>query len=108
MATGNLLFSAGILFPGNDYSNIANVTKATNIQFFSQSYFSSTQKKYVFPIVNKKFAEDQVDIFNEVRNTEVVAGGDDGCDSPGYSSEKGTHSIVDTASSIVLDFLWFR
>ena len=73
MAAGNLLFSAGILFSGNDYSNIANFTKATNVQFFSQRHFSSTQKKYLFPIVNRKFAEHQVDIFNEVRNTAVVA-----------------------------------
>ena len=104
MAAGNLLFSAGILFTSNDYSNIANFTMATNIQFFSQRNFSSTQKKYIFPIVNKKFAEHQVDIFNEVRNTEVVAGGDGCCDSPGHSAKYGTYSIVNTASSKVLNF----
>lgn len=104
MAAGNLLFSAGILFTGNDYSNIANFTKATNVQFFSQRNFSSTQKKYLFPIVNKNFAEHQVGIFNEVRNTAVVAGGDGRCDSPGHSAKYGTYSIVDTASSKVLDF----
>ena len=104
MAAGNLLFSAGILFTGNDYSNIAYFTKATNVQFFSQRNFSSTQKKYLFPIVNNTFAEHQVDIFNEVRNTEVVAGGDGRCDSPGHSAKYGTYSIVNTASSKVLDF----
>ena len=88
MAAGNLLFSAGILFTGNDYSNIANftATKATNVQFFSQRNFSSTQKKYLFPIVKKKFAEHQVEILNEMRNTEVVAGGDGRCNSPGHSA----------------------
>ena len=40
-------------------------------------------RKTLFPIVNKKFADHQVDVFNEVRNTEVVAGGDGRCDSPG-------------------------
>ena len=104
MAAGNLLFSAGILFTGNDYSNIANFTKATNVQFFSQRNFSSTQKKYLFPIVNKNFAEHQVGILNEVRNTAVVAGGDGRCDSPGHSAKYGTYSIVDTTSSKVLDF----
>ena len=104
MAAGNLLFSAGIVFTGNVNSNIANFTKATNVQFFSQRNFSSTQKKYLFPIVNKKFAEHQVDIFNEVRNTKVVAGGDGRCDSPGHSAKYGTYSIVDTVSSKVLDF----
>ena len=104
MAAGILLLSAGILFTGNDYGNIANLAKATNIQFFSQRNFSSTQKNYLFPIVNKKFADHQVDVFNEVRNTEVVAGGDGRCNSPGHSAKYGTYSIVDTASSKVLDF----
>ena len=98
-AAGNLPFSAGILFTGNDYSNIANFTKATNVQYFSQRNFSSTQKKCLFPIVNKKFAEHQVNIFNEVRNTEVVAGG-----TFSHSAKYGTYSIVDTASSKVLYF----
>ena len=53
MAAGNLLFSAEILFTGNNYSNIANFTKATNVQFFSQRNFSSTQKKYLFPLFTK-------------------------------------------------------
>ena len=104
MAAGNLLLSAGILFTGNDYGNIANLAKATNIQFFRQRSFSSTQKNYLFSIVNKKFADHQVDVFNEVRNTEVVAGGDGRCDSPGHSAKYGTYSIVDTASSNILDF----
>ena len=69
---GSLLLSAGILFAGNDCSNIANFTKATNVQIFSQTNFSSTLKKYLLQIVNKKNAEHQVDILNEVRNTEVV------------------------------------
>ena len=76
--------------------------------FFSQRNFSSTQKKYLFPIVNKKFADHQVDVFNEVRNTEVVAGGDGRCDSPGHSAKYGTYSKVDTASSKVLDFSLFQ
>ena len=104
MAAGNLLLSAGILLTGNDYGNIANLAKATNIQFISQRNFSSTQKNYLFPIINKKFADHQVDVFNEVRNTEVVAGGDGCCDSPWHSARFGTYSIVDTASSKVLDF----
>ena len=94
-----MLFRAGILFTGNDYSNIAKFTKATNVQYFSQRNFTSTQKKYLFPIVNKKFAEHQVNIFNEVRNTEVVAGG-----IFSHSAKYGTCSIVDTTSSKVLDF----
>ena len=104
MAAGNLLLSAGILFTGNDYGNFANVAKASNIQFFSERNFNFTQKKYLFPIVNKKFTEHQVEMFNQVRNTEVVAGGDGRCDSPGHSAKYGTYSIVDTTSSKLLDF----
>ena len=104
MAAGNLLLSAGILFTGNDYNNIASVTKATNMQFFSERNFNDTQKKYLFPIVNKNFVEHRADVLREVQNTEVVAGGDARCDSPDHSAKYGTYSIVDTESSKVLDF----
>ena len=104
MAAGNLLLSAGILFTGNDYNNIASVAKATNIQFFSERNFNDTQKKYLFPTVNKNFVEHQAEVLREIQNTEVVAGGDERCDSPGHSAKYGTYSIVDTESSKVLDF----
>ena len=104
MAAGNLLLSAGILFTGNDYSNIANVAKATNLQIFSQRSFTSTQKKYLFPVVNKVYSEHEEEILDEVRSKEVVAGGDGRCDTPGHSAKYGTYSIVDTSTSKVIDF----
>ena len=104
MAAGNLLLSASILFTGNDYSNFSNIAKATNLQIFSQRNFLATQKKWLFPILNKKFNEHQQDVLNEVRNTEVTAGGDGRCDSPGHSAKYGTYSIVDTNTSKVIDF----
>ena len=104
MGAGNLLLSAGILFTGNDFTNFASIAKATNLQIFSQRNFTSTQKKYLFPVVNKKFKEHQEEVLDEVRNTEVVAGGDGRCDSPGHSAKYGTDSIADTNSSKVLDF----
>jgi len=104
MGAGNLLLSAGILFTGNDFSNFACVAKATNLQLFSERNFTSTQKKYLFPVVNKNFKEHQEEVLNDVRNTEVVAGGDGRCDSPAHSAKYGTYSIVDTNSSKVLDF----
>ena len=104
MGAGNLLLSAGILFTGNDFSNFASIAKATNLQIFSQRNFTSIQKKYLFPVVNKKFREHQEEVLDKVRNTEVVAGGDGRCDSPGHSAKYGTYSIVDTNSSKVLDF----
>jgi len=105
MGAGNLLLSAGILFTGNDFSNFASIAKATNLQIFSQRNFTSTQKKYLFPVVNKNFKEHQEEVLNDVRNTEVVAGGDGRCDSPAHSAKYGTYSIVDTNNSKVLDFL---
>ena len=104
MAAGNLLLSAGILFTGNSYSNFANVAKATNLQFFSDRNFTSTQKKYLFPVVNKVYSEHEEAILDEVRNKQVVAGGDGRCDSPGHSAKYGTYSIVDTDTSKVIDF----
>ena len=105
MAAENLLLSAGILFTRNDYSNISSLAKATNIPIFIERNFHDTQKKYLFPFVHKHFKEHQQDVFNEVRNTSVVAGGDGCCDS---SAKYGTYSIVDTESSKVFDFSLLR
>lgn len=63
-----------------------------------------TQKKYLFPIVHKHFNEHKQDVFNEVRVTSVVTGGDGRWDSTGHSAKYGTCSIIDTESSKVLDF----
>ena len=101
MAAGNLPLSAGILFTGNSYGNFANVAKATNLQIFSGRYCTSTQKKYLFPAVNKVYSEHEEEILNEVRNRQVVAGGDGRCDSPGTSGKYGTYSIVDTDTSFI-------
>lgn len=76
MAAGNLLLSAGILFTGNSYTNFANVTKATNLQIFSERNFTSTRNKYLYPVVNKVYSEHEEEILDEVRNKEVVVGGD--------------------------------
>ena len=64
------------------------------MQIFSQRNLTSTQKKYFFPVVNRKFQEHQ----------EVVAGGDGRRDRPGHSAKYGTYGIVDMNSSKVLDF----
>ena len=64
------------------------------MQIFSQRNLTSTQKKYLFPVVTRKFQEHQ----------EVVAGGDGRRDRPGNSAKYGTYSIVDMNSSKVLDF----
>ena len=104
MAAGNLLLSAGILFTGNSYGSVASVAKATNMQFFSERSYNETQTSYLFPIVDKMYTEHQAQTLSEVRNKEVVAGGDGRCDSPGHSAKYGTYSIVDTESSKVLDF----
>ena len=72
--------------------------------FFSERNYNYTQKKYLFPTVNKKIVDHQAEVLREIQNTEVVAGGDARCDSSGHSAKYGTYSIVDTESPKVLDF----
>ena len=54
--------------------------------------------------MNKYFVEHQAEVLREVRNIEVVAGGDARCDSLGHSAKYRTYSIVNTESSQVLEF----
>ena len=66
------------------------------------------RKNTFFPIVNKTFHDHQDQVLDEVRNTEVFAGGDGHCDSAGHSAKYGTYSIVDTNTSKVIDFPWYK
>ena len=53
IAAGNLLLSAAILFSGNTYQRIFDLTKSLKLLMFSSGTFFSIQKSYLFPAVNR-------------------------------------------------------
>lgn len=50
---GNLLLSATFVFTGNTFIAISQLASCFNLQFFSESVFYGTQKKYLFPVIHE-------------------------------------------------------
>ena len=50
---GNLLLSAAFVFTGNTFTAISQLASCFNLQFFSESVFYDTQKKYLFPVIHE-------------------------------------------------------
>lgn len=49
----NLLLAASILFTGNNCAAISSLASCLNLQFFCESVFYNTQKKYLFLVVSE-------------------------------------------------------
>ena len=53
MPAGNLLTSAAILFSGNTFYRVSQVSSLLNLQFFSKATFYGIQNKFLFPVIDK-------------------------------------------------------
>ena len=66
MPAGNLLTSAAILFSGNTFSSVSQVASFFNLTFFSQITYYDIQSRYLFPVVNKAWAEEKGELLQAV------------------------------------------
>ena len=101
----NLLLAASILFTGNNFAAISRLASCFNLQFFSESVFYDTQRKYLFPVVNEAWeAESQWQVDRLTSKEVVNLDGDGRCDSPGHSAKYGTYTLMDEDSGDVVAF----
>ena len=102
---GNLLLAASILFTGNNFAAISRLASCFNLQFFSESVFYDTQRKYLFPVVNEAWEAESQRQVDRLTSKEVVnLDGDGRCDSPGHSAKYGTYTLMDEDSGDVVAF----
>ena len=66
MPAGNLLTSAAILFSGNTFSRVSQLASFLNLKFFSQTTYYDIQSRYLFPVVNKAWAEEKGELLQAV------------------------------------------
>ena len=101
---GNLLLAASILFTGN-FAAISRLASCFNLQFFSESVFYDTQRKYLFPVVNEAWEAESQRQVDRLTSKEVVnLDGDGRCDSPGHCAKYGTYTLMDEDSGDVVAF----
>ena len=101
----NLLLAASILFTGNNFAAISRLASCFNLQFFSESVFYDTERKYLFPVVNEAWEAESQRQVDRLTTKEVVnLDGDGRCDSPGHCAKYGTYTLMDEDSGDVVAF----
>ena len=75
-----------------------------NIRFFKKGNFNSTQRKYLWPVVNHRYVLQHKELLQSLKGEPLILAGDGRCDSPGHNAKYGTYSIMHVATEKVLDF----
>ena len=102
---GNLLLAASILFTGNTFAGVSRLASCLNLQFISESVFYDTQQRFLFPVLNQAWENEQQMVRQELINKSVInLNGDGRCDSPGHNAKYGTYALMDDDSGKVVAF----
>ena len=102
---GNLLLAASILFTGNTFASVSRLASCLNLQFISESVFYDTQQRFLFPVLNQAWKNEQQMVRQELVNKGAInLNGDGRCDSPGHSAKYGTYTLMDKDSGKVVAF----
>ena len=102
---GNILLAASILFTGNTFASVSRLASCLNLQFISESVFYDTQQRFLFPVLNQAWKNEQEIVRQELVNKGAInLNGDGRCDSPGHSAKYGTYTLMDDDSGKVVAF----
>ena len=102
---GNLLLAASILFTGNIFARMSRLASCLNLQFISKSVFYDTQQRFLFPILNDAWENEQQMVRQELAVKDAVnLNGDGRCDSPGHNAKYGTYTLMDDDTGKVVAF----
>ena len=92
---GNLLLAASILFTGNIFARMSRLASCLNLQFISKSVFYDTQQRFLFPILNEAWENEQKMVRQELAVKDAVnLNGDGRCDSPGHNAKYGPNKNI--------------
>lgn len=104
MAAGNLLMSSSILLSGSSYNKVASLADILKLKFFSEKTFYNIQDKYLFPVINEFWEQEQQSVFADLNNKDLWLSGDGRCDSPGHNAKYGTYTMIDQETDKIVEF----
>ena len=104
MAAGNLLLSSSILLSGSTYTKVASLADILKLKFFSERTFYSIQDKYLFPVINEFWHQEQNSVFSALGDKDLWLSGDGRCDSPGHNAKYDTNTMIDQQTDKIVDF----
>jgi hypothetical protein len=101
---GNILAAAAILFSGLTFMRAAAFAAAMNLVFLSKETFCDIQKKFLWPLIQAAWDEEQRKVVNMLkkRKSKITVSGDCRCDSPGYCAKYGSYSLMDSATNLIV------
>ena len=101
----NLLLVASMLFTGNTFAGVSRLASCLNLQLIIESVFYDTQQRFLFPVLNQAWENEQQMVRQELINKSVInLNGDGRCDSPGHNAKYGTYTLMDDDSGTVVAF----
>lgn len=108
IAAGNLLLSSSILLSGSTYTKVASLADILKLKFFSERTFYNIQDKYLFPVINEFWHQEQNSVFSELGEKDLWLSGDGRCDSPGHNAKYGTSTMIDRQTDNLSIFMLFK
>ena len=102
---GNLLLAASILFTGNIFARMSRLASCLNLQFISKSVFYDTQQRFLLPILNEAWENEQQMLRQELEVKDAInLNGDGRSDSPGHNAKYDTYTLMDDDTGKVVAF----
>ena len=94
---GNILLSSSILFAGSTAAKSLKVLRFLGCQAIHRNTFYSHQKRYLYPAIETKWKEQQLDVVQQIKDKgePLVVGGDGRADSPGHCAKFGSYTMID-------------
>ena len=99
----NLQAAASIILSGSHYAKVERMAKFLKLEFLSKSTYYRFQRLYLVPEVNGWWSWMRSGLIEEFMGKDLVVGGDDQCDSPGFNAKNLCYFIMEVESNYILD-----
>ncbi|XP_014666614.1 PREDICTED: uncharacterized protein LOC106808411 [Priapulus caudatus] len=98
----DFLIAASILTSGNNFHKMALWAEHLRLKFVSEATFHNIQRCYLVPTIENFWSDHQKEVVAEMKDKELVVLGDGRMDSPGYSAQYCSYTIMESESKKIL------
>lgn len=106
MLIGDFMLAVNILLSGNNYAKVALLFKFMNMGMVGRSTFSKIQDTYCVDTIKEFWEEKRGEVISKLQpKASVVVLGDGRMDSPGFSAQYCTYSVMENASKEIISMV---
>uniref|UniRef100_A0A803K6I4 THAP-type domain-containing protein n=1 Tax=Xenopus tropicalis TaxID=8364 RepID=A0A803K6I4_XENTR len=104
VSLGNVAMANAVLLSGSSFTKIKEFMEILGMPFYSPTIYRRYQRDYVFPSIDLAWKREKVNLLSEMSDRAVVLAGDGQFNSPGYSSQFCTYTMMDVSTKKVIAF----